>query len=71
MTKSHGGPRPGAGRKPRRDGRTSYSIRVWLYSSEYEEILDETTPDDRRAILINAARERSDWRRAKELAQTD
>lgn len=52
---THGGPRPGAGRKPRPDdGRASRLIRVYLNEDEYKLILSHTDPETRRELLLSA-----------------
>jgi len=48
-----GGKRPGAGRPPRKDGRTLVSVKVALTPAELEQI-KTLTPDQRRAALIAA-----------------
>ena len=48
-----GGARPGAGRKPRQDGRTLRIVKVALTDAEFERIKQLST-DQRREALIAA-----------------
>ena len=62
MTKhTHGGHRPGAGRKPLQDGRISRVIRVRLSDSEYQAIIENTTPDSRRKTLLKDFHQKGFW----------
>jgi len=55
MTKhTHGGRRPGAGRKPRTDGRTWRIIKLPLTDTELE-LIKSLPPDKRRRVLLRAA----------------
>jgi len=48
-----GGPRPGAGRPPRYDGRTSQILRVAVTDEEMQAIIEGTDPDTRREVLLD------------------
>jgi len=51
---THGGKRPGSGRKPRTDSRKSHLIRVALTDAEYKRVIEDTTPDSRRELLLKS-----------------
>lgn len=52
---TRGGSRPGAGRQPRYDGRTSQLVRVMATAEELQTITTRTDPDSRRAALLDQA----------------
>ncbi len=57
MTKqTHGGKRPGAGRKPRKDNRAGRLVRIPLTVDEHLAVL-KIPPDKRREILLTAIRD--------------
>lgn len=59
MTKNtHGGKRPGAGRKPRKDSRHGRLVRIWLTDQEHIDVLTLST-DERREALLQAVKNRS------------
>jgi len=57
--------RDGPGRPPRTDGRESRLVRVALTDAEYERIIEQTDPDQRRIGLMDRTQQ-VDW--LKELA---
>ena len=57
-TLTQGGRRPGAGRKPRTDGRKRRLVSVSLTRQEYEAV-KALTPDERRVVLMSAIKART------------
>jgi hypothetical protein len=55
---THGGARPGAGRKPRKDTRAGRLVRIWLTDQEHLDVLTLST-DERREALLKAAKSKS------------
>jgi hypothetical protein len=51
MQNTHGGARPGAGRKPRKDTRAGRLVRIWLTDDEHEAVLTLSTDERREALL--------------------
>ena len=54
MTNKRGGRRPGAGRKPRKDGRKTRVVKVALTDEEFTAIKGLLNTDSRRDALMKA-----------------